>query len=267
MMSPAIRRRGAAAVLAAAALVAAAACSSSGSSSSTAAGSTATTPAAGAATGGDVKVACATEIEINGSDFPGIDPDAPRPTAQELRDFAAKVGPLATTLRANVPADLKSKVDVLISVVNGASQGKPIDYEGTGLNDAGQAVDEWMVNNCGYPKLTVTNGGGTLTGLPPSSPAGPVGITFTNTGDPAKAGFVLLFGKVKAGATATAAGVTAGTTDLAKVTDIVTGVQPITGKPGYAIAKLPAGHYIVASPLGTPPQFAGGTAAADFDVR
>jgi len=33
------------------------------------------------------------------------------------------------------------------------------------------------------------------------------------------------------------------------------------------VAKLPAGHYIVASPLGTPPQFAGGVATAELDVH
>jgi hypothetical protein len=184
-----------------------------------------------------------------------------------LRAFAAKAEPLATTLRASVPAELTSKVDILASVVNGAKQGKPIDYDGSGLNAAGQAVDGWMVGHCGYPKLTATLSGGKLTGLPATAPAGPVAITFINTGDPAKAGFVLLFGKVKNGQTATAAGVANGTTDLDKTTDIVTAAQPRAGKPGYTIAKLPAGHYIVASPLGTPPTFAGGITATELDLR
>ncbi|MDT3442433.1 MULTISPECIES: hypothetical protein [unclassified Pseudofrankia] len=264
MLSPSAGRRGAAAVLAAATLAAATACSSS----SDGANATATaSSAAAAATGGDVQAACTAELAINGLDLPGFDPDAPTPTAQELQAFAATAEPLATTLRANIPAELTSKVDVLVSVVNTAKQGKPIDYEGSGLIAAGQAVDAWMVDNCGYPKLAVTNNAGTLTGLPASVPAGPVAITFTNAGDPAKAGFVLLLAKVKDGATATAAGVAAGTTDLDTTTDIIAGVQPQPGTPGYGVAKLPTGHYIVASPLGTPPQFAGGVVAIEFDVQ
>jgi hypothetical protein len=49
--------------------------------------------------------------------------------------------------------------------------------------------------------------------------------------------------------------------------DIIAAVQPRPGAPGYTIAKLPAGHYIVASPLGTPPNFAGGRVALELDVR
>jgi hypothetical protein len=35
--------------------------------------------------------------------------------------------------------------------------------------------------------------------------------------------------------------------------------------PGYAGADLSAGHYVLLSPLGTPPEFAG-TIGAEFDV-
>jgi len=267
IVRPLHRRRAvaAAAALTSAALLAVAGCSSDSSDSANTLAATPT--ASGATSAASVQAACTAELAINGLDFPGFDPDAPTPTAQELQAFAAKAEPLATTLRTNLPAELTSKVDVLVSVVNTAKQGKPIDYEGSGLIAAGQAVDAWMVDNCGYPKLALTNNAGTLTGLPASIAAGPVAITFTNAGDPAKAGFVLLFGKVKDGATATATGVAAGTADLDTTTDIITGIQPQGDKPGYTVAKLPAGHYIVASPLGTPPDFAGGTAAIELDVR
>lgn len=265
MISSSTRRRGAAAVLAAA-LATSVACTSSSSGATNATTTPSATATTATATGGDVKAACAAELEINGTEFPGIDPDAPPATAQELQDFATKIGPLASTLRANLPAEMTDEVDVLISVVNTAEQGTPIDYEGSGLNEAGQAVDAWMVENCGFPKLSVTNNGGTLTGLPASVPAGPVAITFTSTGDPAKAGFVLLLGKVKDGVTVTAADIAAGTADLETTTDIVAAVQPLTGQPGYGVTELPAGRYTVVSPLGAPPQFAG-FATADLDVR
>ncbi|CUU54100.1 hypothetical protein Ga0074812_102103 [Parafrankia irregularis] len=267
-------RHGAAAVVAAAALTAAAACSSASDEPATA---TATSPTAGpptaglttvAADAGDVRAACAAEVAINSLGFPGSDPAAPTPTAAELRAFATAAEPLAATLRASVPAELTSKVDVLISVVSSARQGQPIDYEGSGLFAAGQIVDAWMVDNCGYPTLAVTNDAGTLTGLPETAPAGPVAITFTNAGDdPEKAGFVLLFAKVKDGVTATAAGLADGSTSLESATDIVSAVQPQGDSPGYGLAELPAGRYIVASPLGSPPDFAGGFAARELHVR
>ncbi|MBL7501278.1 hypothetical protein I6A84_19975 [Frankia sp. CNm7] len=267
-MSPIARRRGATAVLtavlSAVALAAATACSSASGEPDTA---TTASPAATTAAGGDVQAACTAEIALNALEFPGSDPGAPAPTARKLQDFAADAEPLAATLRANVPAELINEVDVLDSVLATARRGQPIDYEGSGLFAAGQVVDAWMADNCGYPTLAVTNDAGTLTGLPASVPAGPVSITFANQGEPAKAGFVLLFAKVKDGATATAAGLADGTTDLESSTDIISAVQPQGRSPGYGLADLPAGRYLVVSPLGSPPDFAGGFAAVEFDVR
>ncbi len=182
--------------------------------------------------------------------------------------FAAQVEPPALTLRANVPAELTGQVDRLIAVANGAKQGKPFDLDASGLTEAGHAVDAWMYDHCGYLKLDVTNNAGTLAGAPASVAAGPVAIRFTNIGDPNRAGFVLLAGKTKNGVGSTAAtDVAAGRTDLEKVSDILTGVQPVGDQPGYSIVRLPAGHYILASPLGRPPDFRGGTAVTELDVR
>ncbi|MBX5442640.1 MAG: hypothetical protein IRZ32_14075 [Solirubrobacteraceae bacterium] len=262
---PRRRAAAAAAAFASAALVAVAGCSSD---SSDPAGTAAATPTArDATTAGSVQAACDAELSVNATDFPGIDPEAPAPTADDLRAFAAAIEPAALALRANLPAELTGQADKLIAVVNGAKQGKPFDLDSSGLTEAGHAVDAWMYDHCGYPKLDVTNNAGTLTGVPASIIAGPVAIRFTNTGDPDRAGFILLVGKTKDGATATAADVAAGRADFQQAADVIAVSQPLGGEPGYTITRLPAGHYILDSPLGTPPDFGAGEAVAELDAH
>lgn len=53
---------------------------------------------------GDAYAACEAELTVNAA-FPGIDPDGPKPTADELRTFAAAVEPAALALQANLPAE------------------------------------------------------------------------------------------------------------------------------------------------------------------
>jgi len=261
------RRRAvaAAAALASAALVAVTGCSSDSSDSTNTA---AATPAASDATGASsVQKACEAELTIDAADFPGIDPDAPAPTADQLRAFATAIEPAATALRANLPAELASQADKLIAVVNGAKQGKPFDLDRSGMTEAGHAVDAWMYDQCGYPRLDVINKAGTLTGVPASIAAGPVAIRFTNTGDPSRAGYILLVGKAKGGATATAADVATGRADFQQAADVITVSQPLGGEPGYTITRIPAGHYILDSPLGAPPEFGAGEAVAELDAH
>ncbi|WP_232425327.1 hypothetical protein [Pseudofrankia inefficax] len=205
-------------------------------------------------------------MAINGTDFPGIDPDAPAPSAQELKDFAARIRPTAQSLRSNVPTQLVSQADVLMSVVDRASQGRAFDPEGSGLLAAGRDIDAWMFDHCGYRKLEVTSNDGIFIGLPASVPAGPVAIRFTSRGSAEKSAFVLLFGQVRAGSTATARDIASGQANLEDVADIRAVAQPTSDQPAYTVRNLPAGSYIVSSPLGTPPNFDGGTAAVAFRV-
>ena len=51
--------------------------------------------------------------------------------------------------------------------------------------------------------------------------------------------------------------------DLGTAADVLATVQPAGSQsPGYAVVQLSAGHYIVASPIGTPPKFTGTLAEA-----
>ncbi|MBX6389091.1 MAG: hypothetical protein IRZ08_08835 [Frankia sp.] len=241
-------------------VVALAGCSdSSDPAEPAAASSTAATAAAAAA-------ACSAALASDWVNIPGIDGGAPPPAA-ELAAWATKLQPQLTALRAGVPATLTSQVDVLAAAVRGAKDGKPVSAEDAALGAALTAVNAWAHDSCGYTTLDVANtDGSALAGVPATLPAGPVAMKFTNTGtDPAKAGFILLLGKVRDGQTATAADVQSRTVNLEDIADIVAVAQPTGSDPAYGLATLRPGRYIVSTPVGLPPQFTG-ILASGFEV-
>ncbi|MDT3441187.1 MULTISPECIES: hypothetical protein [unclassified Pseudofrankia] len=243
------------------AVVLLAACSDSSDSPAAAA-----TPSA-SASANNTQAACAAALASDWSNVPGIDPDGPPASAAELAAWATPLQTQITALRAGVPADLTSKVDVLATVVQGAKEGKPVSTEDASLSAALTAVNGWAHDSCGYTTLDVTNSAGTaLDGVPATLPAGPVAMKFANTGtDPAKAGFILLLGKVRDGQTATAADVQARKANLEDIADIVAVAQPTGSDPAYGLATLSPGRYIVSTPVGPPPEFAS-ILASGFEV-
>jgi hypothetical protein len=210
------------------------------------------------ATTNATQTACAAALASDWVNVPGIDPDGPPASAAELAAWATPLQPHITALRAGVPADLTGKVDTLATAVQGATEGKPVSTEDASLQAALTAVNAWAHDSCGYTTLDVTNSDGTaLSGVPTTLPAGPVAMKFTNTGtDPAKAGFILLLGKVRDGQTATAADVQSRKANLEDVADIVAVAQPTGSDPAYGLATLSPGRYIVSTPVGAPPEFA-----------
>jgi hypothetical protein len=120
--------------------------------------------------------------------------------------------------------------------------------------------------HAGFIRLDVTNTPTGLTGLPPALPAGTVSVSFTNRTPAAKAGFILLVGRVRPGAHYTLAAIRANKVDLTTIADIVAAAQPDGDRPAYATVRLTTGDYTAASPIGSPPNFSG-IAASEFHVR
>ncbi|WP_241834386.1 hypothetical protein [Pseudofrankia asymbiotica] len=227
----------------------------------------AATPAAGAATADASAAACSAALASDWVNVPGIDPEGPPASAAELTAWATPLQTQVTTVRAGVPASLTSQVDVLAAAVRGAKDGKPVSTDDASLRTALTAVNAWVHDSCGYTTLDVTNSdGGALAGVPATLPAGPVAMRFANTGsDPAKAGFILLLGKIRDGQTATAADVQSGKANLEDIADIVAVAQPTGPDPAYGLATLSPGRYIVSTPVGSPPEFAA-ILASGFEV-
>jgi hypothetical protein len=118
-------------------------------------------------------------------------------------------------------------------------------------------------DNCGFQTLDLTSTGGKLGPAPTALKPGPVSIKFSSTGDPSA--FVLLLARVKDGQKAAAADVDAGRADFDTIAEVVGAAQPTGAGPAYGTATVTAGHYLLTSPLGTPPNFAG-TASLDVTV-
>ena len=212
----------------------------------------------------DAAAACTAVVALNATIPPGADPDAPAPAAAEMQAWAAGVAAPYATLRDNAPATLNDSVAALGGVLDQARRGQRIDVGDEKTTAATTAIDAWVHDSCGFQTLDLTSSGGKLGLAPVGLRPGPVSIKFDSTGDPSA--FVVLLARVKDGQQATAADVDAGRADFEKVAEVVGAAQPTGAGPAYGTATVTAGHYLLTSPLGTPPNFAG-TASLDVTVN
>ena len=212
----------------------------------------------------DAAAACTAVVALNATIPPGADPDAPAPAAAEMQAWAAGVAAPYATLRDNAPATLNDSVAALGGVLDQARRGQRIDVGDAKTTAATTAIDAWVHDSCGFQTLDLTSSGGKLGPAPVGLRPGPVSIKFDSTGDPSA--FVVLLARVKDGQKATAADVDAGRADFDEVAEVVGAAQPTGPGPAYGTATVSAGHYLLTSPLGTPPDFAG-TASLDVTVN
>ena len=220
--------------------------------------------AAPAAPARDAAAACTAVVALNATIPPGADPDAPAPAAAEMQAWAASVAAPYATLRDNAPATLNDSVAALGGVLDQARRGQRIDVGDAKTTAATTAIDAWVHDSCGFQTLDLTSSGGKLGPAPVGLRPGPVSIKFDSTGDPSA--FVVLLARVKDGQRATAADVDAGRADFDEVAEVVGAAQPTGPGPAYGTATVTAGHYLLTSPLGAPPDFAG-TASLDVTVN
>ena len=211
----------------------------------------------------DAAAACTAVVALNATIPPGADPDSPAPSAAEMQAWAASVATPFATLQTNAPDTLHDSVAVLGGVLDQAKQGQRIDVTDPKITTASNAVDAWVHDSCGFQTLDLTSSGGKLGPVPAGLRPGPVSIKFDSTGDPSA--FVVLLARVKDGQKATAADVDAGRADFDEIAEVVGAAQPTGPGPAYGTATVTAGHYLLTSPLGTPPDFAG-TASLDVTV-
>jgi hypothetical protein len=223
--------------------------------------------AAAAGAGAEPAKACAALPALDAAflAYPGADPDGPAPTPAQLAAWAATAAAPLQVIAANIPAQLDPDVLVVKTAVAAAAKGTALK-EDPSLSAARAAIDGSAHDHCGFVPLDVTGTGIALTGVPAAVSAGTVGVSFTNKAPAGKAGFVLLVARVHDGANYSLAQIRNNTVDLASISDIVIAAQPDSTGTAYAAASLRPGHYVVASPLGTPPSFTG-TLVAGFDVH
>jgi hypothetical protein len=184
---------------------------------------------------------------------------------RRLRSWAATAAPRLEVLAANVPASLDPDAVTLHAMLTTISKGRPVDPT-PAQYAALTSFDQWGHGACGFTRLDVTNTATGLTGVPPALPAGTVSVSFTNRAPAAKAGFILLVGRVRPGAHYRLAAIRANKVGLTRIADIVVAAQPDGARPAYATVWLTPGDYVITSPIGSPPNFSG-ILASEFHVR
>jgi hypothetical protein len=178
-----------------------------------------------------------------------------KPTAAQLRAWAARTKPTMQTLAANVPSSLRSDVTTVQAMLNRTAAGQPVDPN-RAQSAALASFDRWGHGACGFSRLDVTNTGRQFSGVPIRVPAGPVSVSLVNRAPAGKAGFVLLIGRVRPGVRYSLQDIRENKTGLDQISQIVVAADAADGS-AYATVQLAPGDYVVASPLGTPPRFAG----------
>lgn len=196
--------------------------------------------------------------------YPGGDPDAPPATPDQLRGWAAETSEVLEPLAQSVPVALDPQIATLRASLASLGQGEPLDEEDSS-STAMAALDEWGRARCGFTTVDVVDPGSSLEGVPATVPAGPASLSFTSTGPPEQAGFVLLVMRARDGAAYDLDSVRDGTVDPVEVADVAAAVQPSPGETGFATVTLAPGRYLVVSPNGAPPDFTG-ILATELDV-
>ena len=211
-------------------------------------------------------LACAGLVPFDQSvlTYPGGDSGG-TPSAAQLRSWAATAAPRLEVLTANVPVSLDPDAATVQAMLTTISNGTPVDPT-PAQYAALTSFDQWGHGACRFARLDVTSTAAGFTGVPPALPAGTVSVSFTNRAPAAKAGFILLVGRVRPGAHYTLAAIRANKVALTAIADIVVAAQPNGDRPAYATVRLTAGDYVVTSPIGSPPHFSG-ILASEFRVR
>lgn len=130
---------------------------------------------------------CEASVDLEGafSMGPPIDEAAPPEEQQAaLEEFGATVEPLLADVEETAPEEISEDVTTAAGLVREAlSGGDPAALEGEEFQQADDAIDEYMLAECGFEQIEATGVDYEYEGLPDSVPAGVVAVTLTNEGE------------------------------------------------------------------------------------
>ncbi|SDF81058.1 hypothetical protein SAMN05660662_3448 [Blastococcus aurantiacus] len=150
-------------------------------------GDTAAGGTSAAESGADPAEFCeaAVDLEAGFSSGPGPDESAPPEEQQAaLEEFSATMEPLLAEVEETAPEDISEDVETAAGLVReGISGNDPSVLESAEFQEADDAIDEYMLGECGYEQIEATGVDYEYEGLPDTVPAGVVAVTFTNEGE------------------------------------------------------------------------------------
>ena len=113
---------------------------------------------------------------------PQMDETAPPEQQQAaLEEFSAMLDPLLTRAEETAPEEVSGPVTTSVGIVRDAlGGGDPAALDGPEFREADDAIDEYMLAECGYEQLEATGVNYEYEGLPDTLEPGVVAVTFTN---------------------------------------------------------------------------------------
>ena len=116
---------------------------------------------------------------------PGPDESAPPEEQQAaLEEFSAQMEPLLADVEETAPEEISGDVETAAGLVReGLAGNDPSVLEGPEFQQADDAIDDYMLAECGYEEIEATGVDYEYEGLPDTVPAGVVAVTFTNEGE------------------------------------------------------------------------------------
>ncbi|MDT0276961.1 hypothetical protein [Blastococcus goldschmidtiae] len=137
---------------------------------------------------GDVDAFCSAVVDVEtlSSQGPPVDPETAPPEELEaaMLEFSEQLEPSLEEAEETAPEEVSEDVDTLVSqirqVLETGDDSMLISEE---FLTADAAVDEYMIDNCGYEQIEATGVDYEYEGLPDTVPAGTVAVTFNNEGE------------------------------------------------------------------------------------
>ena len=100
-----------------------------------------------------------------------------------LEEFSAQVEPQLAAAEESAPEEIAADVTTLTGQIRQVLEtGDDSLFEQPAYTDADNAIDEYMLAECGFEQIEATGVDYAYEGIPDTVPAGVVAITFSNTG-------------------------------------------------------------------------------------
>lgn len=144
--------------------------------------------AAASSADGDADAFCsaAVQAEQASQQGPPVDPEAATPEEMEaaMAEFGGRLEPLLAEAEETAPQEISGDVETLTGQLRQAlSTGDDSAMQSEEYLAADDAIDEYMVDNCGFERIEATGVDYEYEGLPGTLPSGTVAMTFDNQGE------------------------------------------------------------------------------------
>jgi hypothetical protein len=160
----------------------------SGEATGEATGEAEETAAATTEGGGDVAAFCQAAVEAETASAQGPDIDFETATPEEIQaaltEYGARLEPALAQAEETAPDDISDSVRTVTGIIRQALEtGDDTAFEDPEYVAADDAIDEYVLAECGFEEIQATGVDFAYEGIPDTVPAGVLALTFDNQGE------------------------------------------------------------------------------------